>query len=103
MRTPSTSITSVRAATVGNCAIGPNGGEVGLATIGRNLGLIVLAMFGWLASLSVPSALAGPSLWLVLIAVAYALGVAMLSALRFAWPHFTLTEDRLRVGGEAGE
>jgi hypothetical protein len=81
---------------------GPNGGEVGAATIGRNLGLIVLAGLGWALSFSVASRLEGPSLWMALIVIAYALSITMISALRFAWPHFTLTDDRLRVGGEAG-
>ncbi|MDQ3696257.1 MAG: hypothetical protein M3464_21975 [Chloroflexota bacterium] len=82
---------------------GPNGGEVGAGTIGRNLGLIGLAGLGWLVSLKVSTALAGPSLWMVLLVLGFILCIALVSALRFAWPHFTLTEDRLRVGGGAGE
>lgn len=82
---------------------GPNGGEVGAVTIGRNFGLIALAALGWALSFSLATPLGGSSLWMVLIVAAYALAIAMLSALRFAWPHFTLTEDQLRHGGAAGE
>jgi hypothetical protein len=82
---------------------GPNGGEVGLPTIGRNLGLIALAGLGWLLSLSTLSVLPGPSPLMAAIALGLGLSIALLSALRFAWPHLTLTDDRLRVGGAAGE
>ena len=82
---------------------GPNGGEVGAATIGRNLGLLALAGLGWLGSLSVVSALPGPSLSMVAVAAGFAMSIALVAALRFAWPHLTLTEDRLRVGATAGE
>lgn len=82
---------------------GPNGGEVGALTIGRNLGLILLAGLGWLASLRGVSSLPGPSPQMAAIALGFGLGIALLSALRFAWPYLTLTEDRLRAGGTAGE
>lgn len=82
---------------------GPNGGEVDLATISRNLGLIALTGIAWLFSQSAASALAGPSLWMAFIVAAFALAVAMLSALRFAWPYFTLSEDRLRGDSGVGE
>ena len=82
---------------------GPNGGEVGAATIGRNLALLALAGIGWIASLDAGSALPGPSLPMAAIAAAFGLCIAMLAALRFAWPYLTLTDDRLRAGGAAGE
>jgi hypothetical protein len=82
---------------------GPNGGEVGPSTIGRNLGLIALAGLGWWLSLDVVSALPGPSPLMAAMALGLALSIAMLSALRYAWPHLILTDDRLRVGGAAGE
>ncbi len=82
---------------------GPNGGEVGLATIGRNVGLMVLAAIGWLLARGAESALPGPSLAMAGSAVAGGLVISMAAALRFAWPHLTLSEDRLRTGGTAGE
>lgn len=82
---------------------GPNGGEVGLVTIGRNLGLMVLAAVGWVLARGAESALPGPSLEMLGIAVAIGLVISMAAAVRFAWPHLTLTEERLRTGGTAGE
>lgn len=82
---------------------GPNGGEVGTATIGRNLGLLFLAGLGWAGSFGTESALPGPSPLMAALALAIALVIALLAALRFAWPHLTLSEDRLGAGGMAGE
>lgn len=82
---------------------GPNGGEVGTATIGRNLGLLVLAALGWAGSLQAESALPGLSPHMVALALAIGLIITLLAALRFAWPHLTLSEDRLGAGGMVGE
>jgi hypothetical protein len=82
---------------------GPNGGEVGTATIGRNLVLLVLAGFGWVGSRSAESTLPGPSPLMAALALALILIVALIAALRFAWPHLTLSADRLGAGGMAGE
>lgn len=93
----------MRRLTVRCGCFGPNGGEVGTATIGRNLGLLVGAGLGWAGSLGAESALPGPSPLMAALALALSLVIALLAALRFAWPHLTISADQLGAGGKAGE
>jgi len=82
---------------------GGNGGEVGPGTIARNAGLLVLAGAGWLASSRVASPLPGPSPELLATAVALALSVALLQALRLAWPHLVIDYEGFQRQGAAVE
>lgn len=76
---------------------GTGSAEVGAATIGRNLVLVAGAVGGWSLASAVPSLFPEPSLPMIVTASAAALALALLSALRAAWPELALTFDRLQA------
>ena len=82
---------------------GGNGGEVGRATIARNLGLLVVAGIGWIAASNAISPLPGASPDLVATVVAVGLSVALLQALRLAWPHLAISYDAFQRQSAAVE
>jgi hypothetical protein len=67
------------------------------------MALMLLAVLGVIFATSGRSLLSGPSLWLVFMTLGFAAVIAMVSALRFAWPHLTLSGEQLRAGGTAVE
>lgn len=86
------------------CAcFGAGDGEVGQATIGRNIGFIVLAVLGWLLSSRTMSPLPGASPELLATVVAIALSLALVQALRLAWPELVLDYERFQRRGAAIE
>ncbi|HEU0114871.1 MAG TPA: MauE/DoxX family redox-associated membrane protein [Thermomicrobiales bacterium] len=84
------------------CGCFGGGGEVGAATIVRNLILCGLAV-GGAALAAVRSPLPGFSFEALLTAVPIALVVALLQALWTAWPRLVIRYDQLRGGGELWE
>ena len=69
---------------------GAGEGEVGPRTIGRNAVLLALALVGWVVSSRAVSPLPGPSAELLATLAAIALSVALLQALRLAWPQMVI-------------
>lgn len=78
---------------------GGNGGEVGPRTLLRNAVLLVAALAGWALAERVASPLPGPSWEAAGAAIALALSIAMVQALRMVWPHLVVTYERLQDGG----
>lgn len=81
---------------------GPGGGRVGPRTIGRNLLLLALALGGLALARQTPSPLPGPSLPMAVAVTSLGLTLALLIALRAAWPNLVLSFDRFqaRTSGE---
>lgn len=79
---------------------GGDGGEVGPRTLGRNAALLALALVGLLLATREASPLPGPSWEAAGGALALALCVALVQAVRSVWPHLVLSYDRLRDGGQ---
>lgn len=78
---------------------GADGGEVGPRTIARNLGLLALALTGWGVASRVASPLSGLSVELLATTVAVALCVALLQALRMAWPQMVIDYESFQRRG----
>jgi hypothetical protein len=85
---------------------GPGGGHVGSRTIGRNLLLLALALAGLVLADQTRSPLPGPSLALAVTVTSLGACLALLVALRTAWPHLILSFEQyqarqtLAAGGE---
>jgi hypothetical protein len=82
---------------------GGGGGEVGAATIVRNLVLMCLAAGGAALAAAVPSPLPGFSFEALLAAIPIALLVALAQALWSVWPRLVIRYEQLRGGGELWE
>jgi len=80
---------------------GADGGEVGPQTIARNAGLLALALGGWVLSSRSASPLPGPSTELFATAVAVAFSVALVQALRLAWPRMVIDYEAFQRRGTA--
>jgi hypothetical protein len=80
---------------------GPGGAEIGGRTIGRNLLLALLAIAGMLLAMRTQSPLPGPSLAMAVAATSLAMCLALVDALRAAWPDLAVTFDRLHAGDVA--
>ncbi len=78
---------------------GGDGGEVGPRTLLRNAVLLVVAAVGWVLAERVASPLPGPSWEAVATAVALALSIALVQALRMVWPNLVVTYEHLQGGG----
>lgn len=78
---------------------GGDGGEVGPRTLLRNAVLLVAALLGWALASRAASPLPGPSWEAAGAAVALALSVALVQAVRMVWSHLMVTYERLRDGG----
>jgi hypothetical protein len=76
---------------------GPGGGHVGPGTIGRNLLLLALAVAGFVLAGRMTSPLPDPSLEMVVAVTSLGLGLALLVALRAAWPNLILSFDRYQA------
>lgn len=76
---------------------GPGGEYVGPRTIGRNVMLLALALGGLALAGQTPSPLPGPSLAMVVTVTSLAVYLALLLALRNAWPHLNFTFERLQA------
>lgn len=81
---------------------GTGSAEVGAATIGRNLLLMVGALGGWWLAGRVASPLPGPSLPMVVLVTTGGMLLALLAAVRAAWPELALTFDRLQAREASG-
>ena len=81
---------------------GPGGAEVGLRTIARNAGLVLLAVVALVLTARTESPLPEPSLALLVAVTSFAMCLALLEGLRAAWPQLVVTFDRLQAR-EAGE
>jgi hypothetical protein len=84
---------------------GLRGGYVGPRTIGRNLVLLGLALAGLVLAGQTLSALPGPSLPMVITVTSLCVCLALLLALRSAWPYLILSFDQYqaRQAGATGE
>ncbi|HET7093521.1 MAG TPA: MauE/DoxX family redox-associated membrane protein [Thermomicrobiales bacterium] len=82
---------------------GGGGGEVGAATIVRNLVLLCLAVVGAVLATAVRSPLPGFSYQALLAAIPLALIVALAQALWIVWPRLVIRYDQLRGGGALWE
>lgn len=75
---------------------GPGGADVGPRTIGRNALFVLAALGALLLVRQAESALPGPSFAMAVCATSLAMSLALLDALRTAWPHLAVTFDRLQ-------
>ena len=85
---------------------GPGGGHVGPHTIGRNLLLLALALAGLVLAGQTRSPLPGPSLAMAVTVTSLGVCIALLLALRSAWPHLILSFDHYlarQAGATDGE
>ncbi len=73
---------------------GPGGGQVGPRTIGRNLLLLVLALAGLVLAGQTRTPLPGPSLAMAVTVTSLGVCLALLLALRAAWPHLIFSFER---------
>jgi hypothetical protein len=83
---------------------GPAGGEVGPHTIGRSL--LLLALTGLMLARQARTSLPTPSLAMVVTVTSLGTCLALLLALRNAWPHLMLSVERYherQVGTVDGE
>ena len=80
------------------CAcFGPGGGHVGLRTIGRNLLLLALSLCGLVLAGQTRSPLPGPSLAMVVTGTSLGGCLALLLALRTAWPRLILSFEQYQA------
>ena len=80
------------------CAcFGPGGRHVGPRTIARTLLLLALTVGGLILSGQTQSPLPGPSLPMVVTVTSLGLWLALLLALRDAWPHLILTFEQYQA------
>jgi hypothetical protein len=85
---------------------GPGGGHVGPRTIGRTLLLLALALGGLALAEQTRSPLPDPSLALAVSVTSLGVCLALLLALRAAWPHLILSIEKYQarqVGAADGE
>jgi hypothetical protein len=85
---------------------GPDGGHVGPRTIGRNLLLLALALGGLVLAGQTRTPLPGPSLAMAVTVTSLGVCLALLLALRTAWPHLILSIEQYlapRAGTADGE
>jgi hypothetical protein len=76
---------------------GPGGGNVGPRTIGRNLLLFALALAGLVLTEQTRSPLPGPSLAMAVTVTSLGACLALLLALRAAWPHLVLSYEQYQA------
>lgn len=76
---------------------GPGGGQVGPGAIGRNLLLLGLALGGLALAGRTPTLLPGPSLAMAVTVTSLGLCLALLLALRAAWPTLILSFGRYQA------
>jgi hypothetical protein len=76
---------------------GPGGGYVGTRTIGRNLLLLALALGGVVLAGQTGTPLPGPSLAMAVTVTSFGACLALLVALRAAWPHLMLSFERYQA------
>ena len=76
---------------------GPDGGEVGGRTIGRNIALLALALGGLLLTARVQTPLPEPSLPLAVTVTSGGMFLALLLALRAFWPNLILTLEQYQA------
>jgi hypothetical protein len=76
---------------------GPGGGYVGSRTIRRNLLLLALALGGLVLAGQTRTPLPGPSLAMVVTVTSVGVCLALLLALRTAWPHLILSFDQYQA------
>ena len=76
---------------------GPGGGYVGPGTIGRNLLLLVLALAGAVLADQTRSPLPGPSLAMAVTVTSLGACLALLVALRTAWPLLILSYEQYQA------
>ena len=76
---------------------GPGGGHVGPRTIGRNLLLLALALAGLVLAVQTRSPLPGPSLAMAVTVTSLGVCLALLLALRTAWPHLILSFEQYQA------
>jgi hypothetical protein len=76
---------------------GPGGGQVGPRTIGRNVLLLALALAGVVLAGQTRSPLPDPSLAMAVTVTALGLCLALLIALRTAWPHLILSFEEYQA------
>jgi len=74
---------------------GPGGADVGPQTIGRNALFVLAALVALLLVRQGATLLPGPSFAMVVAVTSLAMSLALLDALRTAWPHLAVTFDRL--------
>ena len=85
---------------------GPGGGHVGPRTIGRNLLLLALALGGVVLTGQTRTPLPGPSLPMAVTVTSLGVCLALVLALRNAWPHLFLSFEQVQarqVGTTDGE
>jgi len=75
---------------------GPGGTDVGPQTIGRNALFVLAALGALLLARQTESVLPGPSFAMVVAVTALAMCLALVDALRTAWPFLAVTFDRLQ-------
>ena len=75
---------------------GPGGGLVGPGTIGRNLLLLAVALGGLVLAGQTRTPLPGPSLPMAVTVTSLGACLALLIALRAAWPHLILNFEHLQ-------
>ena len=88
---------SVRRLRVRCGCFGPGGGHVGPGTIGRNLLLLALALGGVILTGQTRSPLPGPSLAMAVTVTSIGVCLALLVALRTAWPHLILSVEQFQA------
>jgi hypothetical protein len=76
---------------------GSGGGQVGPRIIARNLLLLALALVGLALAGQTRSPLPGPSLEMAVTATSLGVCLALLLALRTAWPHLILSFDQYQA------
>ena len=76
---------------------GPGGGQVGPRTIGRNLLLLALALGGLVLSEQTRTPLPGPSLAMAVTVTSLGVCLALLLALRNAWPYLILSFEQYQA------
>lgn len=75
---------------------GGQGGEVGVGTVARNAGLLLLAVIGWIIVGQAETPIGGLSWDLFTAALAIGLAVALLQAVPVALPHLVLDFERFQ-------
>jgi hypothetical protein len=76
---------------------GPDGGHVDPRTIGRNLLLLALALTGLVLAGQTRTPLPGPSLAMAVTVTSLGACLALLIALRTAWPHLILNVEEYQA------
>ena len=82
---------------------GPGGSRIGVRTIGRNLGLLVLAGAALVLAARATSPLPEPSLPLLVAVTSLGMCLALFDGLRAAWPQLAITSEGLQAREAGGE